>query len=243
MATTTLGADPDAAPVIWEEENEGRRSYNLQFGPVADMVFYFTGKAPFSQMFTDEDKIMLATGLKRMFQRGETEKDIRHVINRFYLTDGARNAKEPCKLFLSTKTQVMLGADTVYREPKDDAMKFIANGMVRMADDDLPWDESFDSTLLTEFATDPAWLGVVLTYPDVVASLLCYHPSNEVYPYIEAVASQLSYLRDDGPKPTGFKNYMRDVSLPKSLLTRGGKLRTRQDSMAEAVIQARLDTT
>ena len=138
-----LGANPEEKQVVEAPSRKQRR-----VNPVWVGVFYFVyhPKTKMYQVFTDEDRAILARSIKALLNRGLSLDDLRVAVDRFYATEYAL-ADRPVLYFTKTFRQESTVQDMSFLDHQDDRKKFISYGFERADGLELPWDKVWDAEI------------------------------------------------------------------------------------------------
>jgi hypothetical protein len=124
-----FGADPDDDTKEWSEYEGHFVRPQFASKPVRSLTEYFGyhPKMKMTQVFSDEDKVILNGYFSRKLKQGFTEASLRRMIDRFWLTWGS-NADRPTTMFISPKKQedLMKVADIVKDDP---VLEWFLDGM------------------------------------------------------------------------------------------------------------------
>lgn len=124
---------------------------------VWDVMSYFIyhPKTRMSQVFTDEDRVILGASIRRLLDRGMSVTDMRRAIDRFYMTEYAESPR-PALYFTKTAVQEGHVKDMTFLAKVDDIGKFISYGFERMEGMTLPWAQTYDDVIKRECLDSPS---------------------------------------------------------------------------------------
>lgn len=218
-----LGSDPDGEhqePTPKAVKKRAPRStYEL-----ADLFMYHP-KSLMSRSYTQRDRVILMSTMKKLTENGVTRSTISRMINRFWTHPSFPSYSNHIEAFASRAVQKTLMEDVVIRvEDTNPVLNLMANDFER-GDVELPWNPSADQQLAKVVMM--RCMDACYRYPEVVAdiarlwdgnfddaeflatidalnSLVRWHASNEsiehdaVFSLLECV-SLPSELRSDDP--------------------------------------------
>jgi len=185
------GSDGGSSPSDeWDVPQPSAR-YNLR--STRDIINYFfyhpRGSVLGRKAPSDSSRVILHSTIKRLRSMGLSDDQIRRGVDRFFQNDRHRDHPEPHRVFSVREVQRRLFSEVDYDEKStapsstdsdpDHVMKFLAHGMSRDDDMELPFPPSMDSYLRMSFGSDPYWNRLVRTYPEVVALLLRHYADDE----------------------------------------------------------------